>query len=421
MTDSYQKTEKLSTRRRQVIDPLFGRTWIREHIDGPNKDKDLHGYYCKQPFTHFEVKEDGKVHLCCPSYLPYVPGNINEKSIEEIWNGEPALELRRSILNGEYNYCSRVTCPAIQNNTLKKVDYIIDITKKYPDLISDGKIGFDEIKVITKVYNEGIDKLTDEELKIPLPTHINLSEDKSCNLHCPSCRVKKIMYKSGTKFNRAKNLNDKLVEAFLTTPTDRFFTINCCGSGDPFASKIYRNMLYNINGNDFPNLKIDIQTNGLLFTKTMWNKLHKIHNNLRRCEISFDAGTKETYEQKTRLGGNWDILLKNCDFLDNKSKDFIQFNIKYHYVVQVTNYKEMPICIKLILDRFQNFEKIQFVLVNDWNTWSKEEFESQCMWKTTHPEHEQFLEVLRDPIFDHPKVDIGNLTESRRIAINHES
>jgi hypothetical protein len=34
-----------------------------------------------------------------------------------------------------------------------------------------------------------------------------------------------------------------------------------------------------------------------------------IHQYVTSCEISVDAGTKETYETKTRINGNWDILL----------------------------------------------------------------------------------------------------------------
>ena len=49
---------------------------------------------------------------------------------------------------------------------------------------------------------------------------------------------------------------------------------------------------------------------------------------------------------------------------------------------------------------------------------SKQDYEQQAIWKTTHPEYEQFLEVLRDPIFDHPKMLLGNVSAYREKAIN---
>ena len=114
---------------------------------------------------------------------------------------------------------------------------------------------------------------------------------------------------------------------FLTEPTDRKFGIFVTGSGDPFASKIFRDMLYNIDGSKFPNLAISMQTNGVMYTPKMWEKLYKIHSNLRDCRISFDAGTKDTYENKTRLNGDWDLLLDNCAFLDKQRETYPEFRI----------------------------------------------------------------------------------------------
>ena len=57
-------------------------------------------------------------------------------------------------------------------------------------------------------------------------------------------------------------------------------------------------------------------------------------------------------------------------------------------------------------------------MVSDWGTWSPEVYNQKCIWKEDHPEHEQFLELLRDPIFDDPKVVLGNLTSMREKALS---
>ena len=36
---------------------------------------------------------------------------------------------------------------------------------------------------------------------------------------------------------------------------------------------------------------------------------------VKTCEVSIDAFTKDTYENKTRIGGKWDILLENLKFI----------------------------------------------------------------------------------------------------------
>jgi radical SAM protein with 4Fe4S-binding SPASM domain len=53
------------------------------------------------------IKSDGDVRLCCSS--PHGLGNLNEKSLEEIWNDTPIHEVRESFAQGKYpkacGYC----------------------------------------------------------------------------------------------------------------------------------------------------------------------------------------------------------------------------------------------------------------------------------------------------------------------------
>lgn len=359
------------------IDPIFGDVWIKDTEGARDSKKNLEGRYCSKMWDWLEVDMWGKCWLCCPSWLPYFIGNLREQSIKEMWNGPKAQAIRQQVFDGTWQYCQHHFCPEIAEDRLP---FLADQDKNLSVIASE------------------------------LPTRINFANDESCNLQCPSCRVGKILLTEGAMYEQRKFVNDKVVEAFLIEPTDRNFNIYVTGSGDPFASKIYRDMLYNIDGTKFPNLKINLQTNGVMFTPKMWNKLHKIQNQLRACRISFDAGTKDTYENKTRLGGNWDLLLENCDFLNDKHNDYNKFDIHYDFVVQVTNYKEMPTYIELITNRYNNVATINFSLVTDWGTWSPEEYEQQCIWKNTHPEHKEFLNTLKHELFNHPKVSLGNLT-----------
>ena len=73
--------------------------------------------------------------------------------------------------------------------------------------------------------------------------------------------------------------------------------------------------------------------------------------------------------------------------------------------------------IELVQERFPNHYEICFSMVADWGTWSAEDYNSKCIWKENHPEHQNFLECLKDPIFDTEKVNIGNLTSMRNKAL----
>ena len=51
---------------------------------------------CRMPWEGLMVESDGSVKNCCFNG-PYI-GNLNEQSFEEVWNGEPVQELRRSFV-----------------------------------------------------------------------------------------------------------------------------------------------------------------------------------------------------------------------------------------------------------------------------------------------------------------------------------
>jgi hypothetical protein len=65
------------------------------------------------PWRRFEVFHQGHVYVCCMGWLPLSVGNIHTESLEGIWNSGLAQEIRRSILDGSFRYCSKIQCPHI--------------------------------------------------------------------------------------------------------------------------------------------------------------------------------------------------------------------------------------------------------------------------------------------------------------------
>ena len=53
---------------------------------------------CQMPWNGLMVESNGLAKVCCYT-SPYI-GNLNEQTLDEIWNGEPAKVLRRSFLEG---------------------------------------------------------------------------------------------------------------------------------------------------------------------------------------------------------------------------------------------------------------------------------------------------------------------------------
>ena len=54
---------------------------------------------CLNPFVHLHISNNGAVNACCVANIPF--GNINEQSLEEIWNGEAINNLRDKFRAGK--------------------------------------------------------------------------------------------------------------------------------------------------------------------------------------------------------------------------------------------------------------------------------------------------------------------------------
>jgi MoaA/NifB/PqqE/SkfB family radical SAM enzyme len=385
---------------RRLASPFWLRTTRFTELLSPNRarvslqrsgDDDLRDKFCYRPFGQFEMHENGNVFLCCPTWLPGPAGNLNSQDARDIWNSKRAQEIRRSILDGDYKYCSREQCPLIVSKSLPTREQ----ARKNPAwrAIIDGH----------KLTVEGRPKV------------INLSNDRSCNLSCPSCRSQKINFTGGRGYNLRKKLQDRLVAAFFSEPTQETFTVNVTGSGDPFASRVFREFLLGLDNKDFPNLKIALQTNGTLFNEKNWKRLSKVHKNISTVFVSFDAATEATYKI-TRRGGNWQHLQANVKFLaDLRAKGQLRY-LRLDFVVQQANYREMPDFVTFAtgLDKVDN---VFFSQATNWGTWDSGEFRNVCVWEPTHPEHAEFRRIIANPVLGHAKVQLGNLARYREQAM----
>ena len=59
--------------------------------------------FCMMPWVHLHVTQYGTVTPCCQAPWEETQsfGNINQQSINEIWNGEPIQEFRKKLIKGE--------------------------------------------------------------------------------------------------------------------------------------------------------------------------------------------------------------------------------------------------------------------------------------------------------------------------------
>lgn len=76
-------------------------------LDAPQKT-----YFCDEPWTGIFSIETNLDVTFCPCYLKLKIGNLNEAPMQEIWNAEPLVQLRRSFQQGELpEACQGQLCP----------------------------------------------------------------------------------------------------------------------------------------------------------------------------------------------------------------------------------------------------------------------------------------------------------------------
>ena len=189
-------------------------------------------YICTRPFSWLEVGASGQCHLCCPSWLNKPVGNIRNQTVEEVWNGKAAQEIRESMHDGSFRFCND-NCPfkRTKSNPIRERS---NVPPEYRFVVNE--------------------KLT----KLPYgPITINTAYDPTCNLSCPSCRKELIVAKGKAKESIIA-IHEKLIPCMKQA-----ITLNVTGSGDAFGSPLFRNFLRSINLKEYPNLvSIYIQTNG---------------------------------------------------------------------------------------------------------------------------------------------------------------
>jgi sulfatase maturation enzyme AslB (radical SAM superfamily) len=347
--------------------------------------RDLSAFICKKPFEFASITTNNGVMLCCWVFKEV--GKLSEvKTVLDVWNSPEAQEIRRSILDGSYRYCEKDICPHIHAGELPRKEDV-----KAPEL--------------RRVIDENLVVLSQG------PAVYQFNNDRSCNLSCPSCRTELVFTTGGPDYEEKERI-------FLASINHETLAsareISITGTGDPFASRIYREFLLNLDGARYPNLRINLFTNGVLFDEKMWEKLHKIHRNIAHVRVSLDAVGEDVYNH-VRRGGNLERVKRNVAFLTElRSRGFFS-DLVLCFVVQAANFREMRDFARYagslpgVLAHFQR--------IYDWGTFPPNEFWRQDICDPANPGYAEFLRELRDPVFAAPHVELGNLTPFRELAL----
>ena len=307
---------------------------------------------CWNPFV--ELRCNVSIYTtCCPAWL--VPqavvgrwdrfsGEVGKLNAWEVWNHPVFQAIRAAVLDGNFaTWCAPYS-------------------------------------KITAGHLEG----TIEDWMRPVmerpPTRLWLEHDRHCQLACPSCRPHVDGHLPYQDERDAKVL--EICREFLPTATE----LTLMSSGDPLVSRSSLEILSWLP--QYPNLDVELFTNGLLLP-AKWSQLYT--NAIHRLNFSVDACTGATYEV-VRRPAKWNQVVASLEFVSDLRARGELRKVQLNFVVQAANFREIPGFVRMV--RSYGFDVAH--MANILRVWhSDEQYDAMDICNPQHPEHGEFLEVMR--------------------------
>ena len=316
-------------------------------------------FVCKHPWSHFEVNNpNGNVTMCCNNKI--VLGNVNESSVDSIWNGKKFSEVRARMINdGAHSMCPH-TCPVLKGG--KKYENL----DWYKDLSEDGE----------QRKNAEINEEEFKKQKVVLeskPRWFRFTYSYACNLDCYHC------YQREDATQRIK-LPKKFMEEIPNYA--KVAQMVYPFGGEPFYFGPVLEFLESHNAN--LETRFFFITNGTLLTDRVFNLLKKIP--ISCMAVSLDAASEQTFDSLRVRGrrASWQTVLENLHKISElQKKRGFQFKVSMtlnsencheieDFVDLAINYGAEPL-IMLVANPYQTVEFHKKYLIFNEKQFSKME------------------------------------------------
>lgn len=330
---------------------------------------------CDYTKKALSIKAHGNVMACCSS-VGLTMGNSLYTSIEEILRGIQSQLICLSINNRTYSFCGDM-CFMFRE-------------KKYC------------LENENDIKNNPRNNISLREIK---DFNVQLGYDRSCNLACPSCRDHRITTPEDSK-ELVEMMHDEVKRMCLKKPRNMRI-----GNGELFFSPYYKDIIFN----QYENNEIALISNGMLFTPENWSFLEKRYEKIS-LEVSIDAIHSDTY--KKLRGGDLSKLHKNMEFASTLRQEGKLKKLAISFVIQVENFREMIGFVEYGKSIHADF--IHFMKLNSWGHIPKDEFIRMDVYDERNENHQEFVQILNNPIFLDPSVHVDNINNFLNKEVQYE-
>lgn len=258
--------------------------------------------FCPVPFSTIITEPTGSVGSCRIKGTDFSIGNLNDNSLEDIWNGEKIREWRREFLSGDVKICEKF------------------IKERACNLCSENNKLLDHIE-LSEYQTTPIKKFT-------------ANFNGFCNLECQMCHI----WQMPNGFYDKNNFWEKATKEIFPFVLEMDLL-----SGEPFLQQDTYRLIKTVNEIN-PDCWWTFTTNA----NYRLSKKIKDHLNLIKVKnliISIDSLNHETFS-KIRKKGDLDLVLSTVDEYKKYNQERINnglsdLDMTIHFVVQKDNWKEV--------------------------------------------------------------------------------
>lgn len=301
--------------------------------------------------------QEGTVRACSWAGY-YILGNLKENSLLEVYNSEAGQRFRQSLLDGTYDFCNEENCPWMANGTLEEEMVEVDEIPPYPQMLS-------------------------------------LAYDRRCNYHCTCCISR------GDKKPDAEMQSKIESEICKALPYVKDFSAN--GLGEFFVSDSMLRVVSEWKPEQIENALFTLETNGSLFTPENWNKISNIGRANLWVAVTVHSFENTAYQLLSGTKYPVDKVIENLKFMKELREAGAINHLEIATVLQERNFRTLPNFVERCLNEFgADSVRVRRFL-------PEKAMDENIEWffdirNPLHPYHQEYLEVMKHPIFKDPRV-----------------
>jgi MoaA/NifB/PqqE/SkfB family radical SAM enzyme len=319
---------------------------------------------CKRALEVVQViNADGEVRLCGWLKDGGIIGRLSDHSMKEIYNSNEAKLIREQHVQNDHSNCNPNACPWMANENIE--ENLVEL-EEFPEY----------------------------------PTSLYLGYENVCNYRCVMCTIPDC-----TKGKKKDELEQKLnkVDHEIRKVLPYIKNISANGLGELFVSKHILKLLAEWKPLANPeDCSVGLESNGALFNEENWKKIENLgqyHVSLTITVLSFE---NEVYQELSGTSLPVSNVLANLSYVKSLREQGVINFLEIATVYQEKNFRQLPEFTRRCIEEFgadsvrlRPFEPWRDASMQDWYKDVRNEY---------HPHHKEFLEVMKDPIFKHPKV-----------------